>query len=262
MGRALIVSKNIGVAKAILRIFTILVGRLVGKISDAVIVNDGVIKEGMIRHGIKKSKIFILRGATHTDIFKPLKVKRHSTTELNVGFIGRLTDEKGTPLLLNLCKTAMVKLPQVKFIIFGDGPYKEEFRVLPNVKHVGEVAHSMLCRWLSVVDVVLSFQKSFGMGEIEALSCGRPIIASKIGEMPQLIKDQETGLLCQPEVDSFLKAISTLMNNRVLLKRLSENARCEAIKRYDWKIRREQWKLILNSILEDRKEPELFSVLI
>lgn len=236
--------------------FYIFLGSLLGKMSDALIVNDGIIKGRMIDKGIEKCKIFIVRGATDTNKFKLLQlknsIKRKEDGSLIVGFIGRLTKEKGVALLLEMCRKTRIKLPNVKYIILGDGPYREEIKQLPNVIFVGQVEHDAIPVLLSSIDVVISFQKSFGLGEIEALSCGKPIIAGKIGEIPKLVKDGVTGLLCEPKVDSYIKTLSKIINEKELLKKLSENARLEAIKFYDWKIKCEEWKTIINQIFERR----------
>ncbi|MCC6004734.1 MAG: glycosyltransferase [Thermofilum sp.] len=242
---------NINFVKVIWNTFKVIVGRIICKMVNAVIVNDGLIMSGMVRYGIEEGKIFIIRSGVNTDIFKPIEFNTSSKTEFTVGFIGRLTEEKGAPILLELCKAIADKLPQVKFMIFGDGPYKKYFEALPNVKHLGWVAHNILPKYLSSTNVILSFQKTFGKGEIEALSCGKPIIAFKIGEMPQLIKDGETGLLCLPRIDCVIEAISKLMNDEGLLRKLSENARREAITHYSQKISEQQWKSIIERVLRE-----------
>ena len=244
-----IFSRNVSVINALWRSFNLIVGYTLCKIANAIIVNDGLIMEGMVRHDIRKSKIFIVRVGVDTNKFSPIEVATRSEEELHVGFIGRLTEEKGAPILLKLCKTAVNMLPQVKFMIFGDGPYKKYFETLPNVKYIGWVDHNTLPKWLSLVDVILSFQKTFGLGEIEALACGKPVVAYRIGEMPELVKDGKTGVLCRLEVSSLVKAISKLMNNKAIIKKLSENARLEAINNYDWKIIGQKWKAIIKCLL-------------
>ena len=246
---------NVNSVKQFWWAFTIIIGRIICRIADAIIVNDGLIKAGMIKYGIENTKIHVVRAGVYTSFFKPIELRISQQTEFTIGFIGRLTEEKGSPILLKLCKATLNKLPQVKFMIIGDGPYKKYFEHLPNVKHIGWVDHNTLPKWLSSVNAILSFQKTFGKGEIEALSCGKPIIAFKIGEMSILIKDKENGLLCTPCIDSLIEAISKLMNNESLLKKLSENARREAITRYDWKIIGRLWKNIIEYIL--RSEAKL-----
>ena len=233
--------------------FNIVLGQIICRMADAIIVNDGLIKTGMIKYGVQETKIHIVRGGVDTEVFKPIELGISSQAEFTVGFIGRLTEEKGAPILLELCKNIADKIPQAKFMIFGDGPYKKYFENLPNIRHLGWVTTDRLPLCMSFVDVVLSFQKTFGKGEIEALSCGKPIIAYRIGEMPKLIKEGETGILCQPEVRFLIKAISKLMNDKAFIKRLSENARLEAINKYDWKIIGQKWESIIKRLLTNER---------
>jgi glycosyltransferase involved in cell wall biosynthesis len=87
------------------------------------------------------------------------------------------------------------------------------------------------------------------MGEIEALACGKPVIAYRIGDMPKLIKNGENGLLCQPRIVSLVDVVSKLASEKALVKKLSENARLEAINNYDWKIIGQKWKSIIKYLL-------------
>jgi glycosyltransferase involved in cell wall biosynthesis len=226
--------------------------KITGRLSDAVVVNDGLIKNGMVNSGIKEGKIFVIRGMVDIEVFKPLEGELSKKDEFVVGFNGRLNKEKGADLLLDLCKTALDKLPQVHFIILGDGQFKDRLKVLPNVKHVGQVAHNELCSSLSPVKIVVTFQKTFGMGEVEALSCGKPLIASKVGEMPALIENEGIGLICEPNVSSYIEAIELLYKNELLIKKLSEGSRMYAIKRHDSSVICGQWKSMVNRILQKK----------
>src|SRR5690606_14650279 len=55
--------------------------------------------------------------------------------------------------------------------------------------------------WLSAGDVFLlpSEQESFGLAALEAMACGTPVVASKVGGLPEIIEDGVTGFLCPPE---------------------------------------------------------------
>jgi len=235
--------------RILLTTFVYMLVKVAGKISDAIVVNDGIIKGSMVKLGVKEDKIFVMRAMVDTEKFKPLRIEAEDEDEFTVGFIGRLVKEKGAHLLLELCKTALNELPQVRFIILGDGPFREALKVLPNVKFVKWVPQYEIPSKLSTVKVIVSFQKTFGKSEIEALSCGKPIIASRMGEMPALVKHGEVGLLCEPNVSSYIKTIRFLMENESLLKVLSEKSRMYAVKRFAQKTNYDRWRSLISRIL-------------
>jgi glycosyltransferase involved in cell wall biosynthesis len=194
-------------------------------------------------------RIFIIRGCVDTSKFKPLVTKSSDAYTFLVAFIGRLTEEKGAGMLLDLCTIAVRKLPSVKFVILGDGHFKSKFSVLPNVAHIGQVNHDKLNDYLSCVNVVVSFQKTLGMGEVEALACGKPIIGSNVGEMPLLLSEGQVGLICEPRVSCYINAIRTLTTDDTLLKKLSTNSRLIAVDNFDIKSSSKKWNFVINRIL-------------
>lgn len=248
------VPRKTGIVQALLSAFTRVLASVTGRLSGAIVVNDGLIKKGLVRSGINGNKIHVIRGVVDTEKFKPLQVRPSESKEFLVGFNGRLTEEKGVSFLLDLCNAALSALPQVRFVVLGDGPYREKLEVLPNVKRVGQVAHNKVCSNLSPVKVVVTFQKTFGMGEVEALACGKPLIASRIGEMAKLIADRKTGLLCDPNVDSYVQSIAMLSEDESLLAKLSANSRQEAIRSYGLKACREKWQFAVRHVLENSEQ--------
>ncbi|MEM5777300.1 MAG: glycosyltransferase [Candidatus Aenigmatarchaeota archaeon] len=236
--------------KKLLEIFKLLCSKITIEISNAVIVNDGLIKKAMVKQGIKKNKIFVIRSLVDTQKFKPLSLnKNHNNNNFIVGFIGRLEEEKGASLLLELCKKTLTILPEVNFIILGEGSLEKYFRPLQNVKYVGWVDHNAIPQKLDMVNVIISFQKSFGVGELEALSCGKPIIVCKSNEMSEIIKKSEIGLICEPNIESYMESIKILIKNEQLLKRLSKASRDYILKNYSLEYIVNKWNFIIKSIL-------------
>ena len=70
--------------------------------------------------------------------------------------------------------------------------------------------------WLSVADLFLlpSAQESFGLAALEAMACEVPVVASKVGGLPEIIEDGVTGFVCPPDAVSLMaeRGIALLTN--------------------------------------------------
>ncbi|MCK4732798.1 MAG: glycosyltransferase family 4 protein [Methanophagales archaeon] len=211
-------------------------GKRLCKLSDYIRTQSNSIKGGMINYGIDSAKIRVINGGVDVNRFKLISKMNHQCNAIRVGFIGRLTDEKGVPLLLEVVHKAIKDSLDVRFVIMGDGPYKQYFSNLPNVEHFGFVPRDELNLWLSKVQIVLFFQKELGLAELEAMASGKAIVACDVGEVSQIIKHLENGILCTPDARSYIDAIKRLCEDPSLLKGVSRKARETAVKCFSWDI--------------------------
>lgn len=117
-------------------------------------------------------------------------------------FVGRLSPEKG---VLELVR-AWRQLPDLPLLIAGDGPLRAQLEQAAEgshrVKLLGQLsvektlAHIKQARFIVFPS---RWYEPFGMGLLEAAACGVPAIASRIGAIPELVADSETGLLYDPD---------------------------------------------------------------
>jgi L-malate glycosyltransferase len=121
---------------------------------------------------------------------------------------------------------------RARFVLVGDGPVRAdmerlagEYGIEQDVSFVGEQRD--LVRWLSIADLFLlpSAQESFGLAALEAMACEVPVVASRVGGLPEVIEDGVTGFLCAPnEVDAMAERGVEVLTTRALHTRIAQAA--------------------------------------
>jgi glycosyltransferase involved in cell wall biosynthesis len=109
--------------------------------------------------------------------------------------VGSLTDRKNVVRLAD----AFGRLGEGSLTFVGDGPLRRELEGRPRVRVVGRVAHDEVPRWLTSADVVCqpSLIEPMGQSLLEAMACGRSVVATRIGGPPEFVTP-ESGLLVDP----------------------------------------------------------------
>jgi glycosyltransferase involved in cell wall biosynthesis len=136
-----------------------------------------------------------------------------------LGFLGRLTEEKGVDILLR----SLAKLPaDTNLIIAGSGPKENELKkqvlelnLSDRVSFLGRVTDkAQFFNQIGALVVPSFLAESFGLVAVEAMAFGVPVIASRIGALSEIIENEKTGLLFEPgNADDLAKKISDLRAN-------------------------------------------------
>jgi L-malate glycosyltransferase len=175
-------------------------------------------------------------------------IKPHN--KLKVLIVSRITEEKG---FKNLSKIISAVNPlEMEFIIVGDGDYKTEFistlRSLENIKFTGIVED--VSKYYYAADVLLhpSLHETLGNVLIEASLNKVPIIASKVGGIPEIVIHNKTGFLVEPKnISSFVQYLNLLKENLELRADFGAKA-FEFVKE---KFSRERIEFQLNQVFTD-----------
>lgn len=152
-----------------------------------------------------------------------------------IAFAGRLSHEKGVDTLL----AASSLIPHVPIRIAGDGPMVMELkRVAPkNVSFVGLLDSDSLNMFYKKSRFVVVPSKGFenlSIVAIEAMGHGLPVIAAKIGGLPEIIEDGVTGLLFEPSnPEDLARKMTVLWENPDLCREMGMAGREKAIRKYN-----------------------------
>lgn len=159
-------------------------------------------------------------------------------------FVHRLSERKGPQYLIKALPYVKKEHPDCACIMVGTGPQlvglinlaKElGLKSQKDIFFVGEVPSYDIPKYMTCADVLVvpSVFEGFGRVIIEGMACGTPIVATKVGGIPEIITHNKTGLLVPPKNPKELAhAILRILCDRTLARRLSMNAFEEVKNKY------------------------------
>ena len=192
---------------------------------------DRHLQEGYFRHVPIRQVIHNARDALELGVAAPTP-PRDPNAPLRIGFIGRLDPTKGVEVLLVAFK--QMQVPGVELWIAGNGKadYEQGLRASwgdPRVRFLGRVTPRDFYPQVDVVVVPSLWNDTFPGVVFEALAFGRPVIGSRRGGIPEMIREDENGLLFEPDrPGELLAALLLLAGDPGLRFRLGEAARDSA----------------------------------
>lgn len=173
-------------------------------------------------------------------------------------FAGRLLAHKGAEYLVRAFASVP---PPARLVVSGSGPELPRLRILAErlglqsrVEFKGDLQRAReLYPAASVVVVPSIWAEPFGLVGPEAMSHGIPVVASRVGGVPEWLIDGETGFLVEPkDVDTLAARINTLLGDPELAGRLGRNARQDAARRFTVKRYVDSFLALLNDYAEPR----------
>jgi glycosyltransferase involved in cell wall biosynthesis len=203
-----------------------------------------------------RDKIFIAH--KHFLDFEKFKIKKKFDERSNlVGYIGRLSEEKGT---LNFVKAIPVILKErddLEFLIRGDGQlrnkieaYLDENNLNDKVKLGGWIPHDELPEYLNELKLVVlpSYTEGLPNVMLEAMACGTPILATPVGAIPDVIKDEETGFILENNSPACIAEAVIKVLEQQNLDKTVKNARELVEKEFTYEAAVERYREILENI--------------
>lgn len=156
--------------------------------------------------------------------------------------LGTLGPHKGLDLAIRALPALRDRFPAVRLILAGDGPSRDELAALAtrlgvagSVELAGAVAHDDVPHLIRTASVVAmpSRRESFGLVAVEAALMGRPVVATRVGGLPEVVSHGETGLLVAPDrVSELTAALAALLASPALAARLGDEGRRRAVRRF------------------------------
>jgi glycosyltransferase involved in cell wall biosynthesis len=220
------------------------------KYKDAVVVvNKLMLKSKQILSAnVDKSKLFVVNNGIN---IKPEiahdsksawfeKIKDFGKNCILIGAVGRLAKEKGFDILLDAISLTRLEGIDVKLVIIGQGPLlsdlKRKVSILNLSNHVMFTGYlSNARRYINIFNifVISSFSEGLPISLLESMCQEVPILATRVGGIPDIIKDGKTGVLIQSgSADEISDGIKKISNDFELAERITYNAKNLLLDKY------------------------------
>ena len=203
-------------------------------------------------------KVVVTPFGIDLDKFKPVKVNTlFDKNDIVIGTVKTLEEKYGIEYLIKafaIVKDKHKYLP-LKLLIVGAGSLSTALKKLTydlgiekDTVFTGKIAHELVPFYDNMLSV--SNSESFGVAVIEASACGKPVVVSDVGGLPEVVKDGITGIVVPPRnPQKTAEAIEKLVLDEKLCKQMGEDGRKRVAKFYDWNKNVEQMIEIYENIL-------------
>lgn len=211
--------------------------------TEVVAVSEHIARTTWKVMGFQRS-FHVIYNSVDTEQFCP---KPGTMVQKQILYVGRVMWRKGVFDLVRAVPGVLARHPDAQFVLAGGASgshleqLKQELALLSpearrQVECLGEVSHDVLPELMnqSAVFVFPSHAEAFGLTCVEAMSCARPVVATRLVSGPELVEDGVSGLLADPtDPNDLAQKINTLLDDPALANQLGVNARQRVLDRFD-----------------------------
>lgn len=195
------------------------------------------------------NEVFVTPFGIDTKRFSPQKVNSlFEPNTLVIGTVKTLEIKYGIEYLIRAFYLLKKKYPEetLKLLIVGKGSQEDYLKQLVRDLNIesdtiftGFVNHNYVPEYQNMLDISVSVSiddsESFGVAIIEASACGKPVIVSNVGGLPEVVENGKTGFVVESKnPEMIVDAISKLIENRGLRIEMGKNGRDRVMELYDW----------------------------
>lgn len=207
---------------------------------DRIIVISEAIGSVLLSEGVPKAKISVVRSAVDFCDYQEISDKNWFCKEFGfsrnktvIGMISQFIPRKGHRYLIEAIPQIVAKFPHLRVLLLGKGPLKEDLRkqckkagIEDYVRFAG--FRKDIPKILPCLDLVIhpALKEGLGVALIQAAAAGVPIVATRVGGIPEIVRDGFNGLLIDPEsTEEIVSTLSKLLSEPGTAKRLGENGK-------------------------------------
>ena len=195
---------------------------------EAVVAVSGEVRDRLLAAHVAPERIELIRNGVAMEPFVlagQQRLRRQAQSgPLRIGLVGRLAPEKGIDTLLGAAARLREGHPEISFEIAGEGAERPHLQQLLRELHL----ETRVSLWGGVADmpafyagldllVSASRQEGLPMALLEGMASGLPVVATRVGAVPQVVREGVTGLLVEPDApEALAEAMEQLIGSRTL----------------------------------------------
>ncbi|MGB9131541.1 MAG: glycosyltransferase family 4 protein [Methanosarcina sp.] len=227
------------------------------KYCDRIISVTDKLRDELVRmYAIPEEKVFVINNGANTDLFKPLERKQVKAelgledSKRYVCFVGHLAAWQGVEFLIYASPLILEKCPDVRFLVVGDGVMKDkllkiafELGLSDKFVFTGRVPYKSVPLYINAADICVApfieeRNSKIGLSALktyEYLACGKPIVASSISGVKDLIESSGGGISVTPENPQELAAaVVKLISDENAQALMGEKGRKYVMENHSW----------------------------
>ena len=220
----------------------VMVERFISYFTDKINALTELEKQDLASYKVAQpAKIVVINSGLELDRYRKININagekrselRVGQDTILVGMISRLETVKGPEYFIEAARLIAEKFPEVKFIVAGDGSLRSKLEFQCEKLHISDKL--IFIGWredipeiLSVLDILVmpSLNEAVGRILIEAGACGKPVVATRVGGIPEVVKDNQTGILVPPgDAHGLARAVISLLEDEKKRQRMGETAK-------------------------------------
>jgi glycosyltransferase involved in cell wall biosynthesis len=244
-------------------------------LSDKIVcVTEGIKREIVRRYKVNEGKLMVIPNGANVELFQPLdkrECRRKLGLEENafyVGFVGSFAPWQGLEILIEAAKRVKEQgYAQIKHILVGDGEQEpllrqkvREYKLEQEIRFTGRVAYEQVVNYMNACDVAVAPFTTKGSAALgsplklfEYLACGRPVIASRVDGVKEVIEEGKCGYLFEPgDAEELAKRIIQSYQERDALEEMGIRGRRLVESKYSWRTTAERIVEVLNEVTENK----------
>jgi phosphatidylinositol alpha-1,6-mannosyltransferase len=243
--------------------------------ADALVAANQFAKDGLLRIGIASNRIHKVTPGVDLEHFRPGSPSKHLVDRFALAgrkvilTVARLVPRKGHRIVLEALSVVSKRIPNLKYLIAGEGPEKERLQQMVRELHledvvtfVGDVPHHQIAEFYRLCDIFVMINRleaggdveSFGMVFTEANAMGKVVIGGRSGGTAEAVLDGTTGFLVDPEsAANVADRLLLLLSDNELARGMGLAGLKRVIHEFGWKSRADTLRQISAELVSKRR---------